>query len=372
MESSCAGAALTSGQILAIIRAIDERYGFEASDLTRLGGELDLNFRATDCAGEHRFVRLTPVGFEPASIEWQNTVLRQLAGRPLSVKTPRLVTQVDGSAMSVVDMGDGLVATLRMMTWVPGVNVAELGATDARFRNQIGELAAEVVESLSPLNHPSNDQNEHHWMVTRSGDSLRTTMAAVDDQHCYAMAAAALEQFDLIADQIPRLPRTVVHQDLHDFNLLAHVNEHGQASISGVVDFNDAVHTVRVAELAVAAAYVGLRQDDPFAAFSDVVAGYLSRSRLEDLELDLLYPLAVARLAVNGSTWTARGKYGNTAYAESRMEATWPVLELLLEVQPDLAAMKFRALRDQVQSPSGSAAHHRTGRVSVHANHSKP
>src|SRR5699024_4321780 len=101
-------------------------------------------------------------------------------------------------------------------------------------------------------------------------------------------------RFDEVAPRIAELPFGVTHQDLHDFNILAETDAEGSTRVTGIVDFNDAVYTVRVAEVAVAAAYAGLRQADPFTAFTEVLTGYLSRTSLTDAELSALYPLAVA------------------------------------------------------------------------------
>ncbi|MER7795972.1 phosphotransferase [Microbacterium sp. NPDC096154] len=294
--------------------------------------------------GDRWFVRLTPISFGMAPIEWQNAVLRQLEERPLSVETPVLLPQRDGGSMSVVALGEDQYV-LRVTTWVPGRSVAELGVTDTAFRRQLGRLAAEMIESLRPLNGAHIEQNEHHWMVVRSGYSIRSGSHAVEDAARRSLLDTAAAWFDQVEARIPALPQTVVHQDLHDFNVLGLRDEDGSARVSGVVDFNDAVFTAAVAELAVAAAYAGLRQPDAFSAFCDVVTGFCSRAELTDLEVDLLYPLAVARLAVNASTWSARGQAGNREYAASRSAATWPALEQLIAVDPEHARERFADIR---------------------------
>jgi len=345
-EDMSADQQLTAAQLDGLRAAISERYGISVSTLQRLGGELDLNFRA-EADDETWFVRLTPISFERSAIEWQNVVLTTLAAHPLSVDAPRLIAQRGGELMSEIEL-DGATFVLRLTTWVRGVTVAELGATDRAFRHQLGGLAAEVVTQLSSLSGSANTNYEHHWMVVRAGRSIQETMAAVEDPHRYALIALAAERFAAVEDRTPGLPQAVVHQDLHDFNLLGERDASGQARVTGVVDFNDAVPTARIAELAIAAGYSGLRQRDAFAAFCDVVEGYLAQAELTDVELELLYPLAVARIAVNASTWTARAKVGNAEYALSRTVATWPALEQYLAIEPAQAAARFREIRAAV------------------------
>ncbi|GAA1700063.1 hypothetical protein GCM10009792_20250 [Microcella alkalica] len=338
----------------AVAAVIGERYGLRIADVDLLPGELDVNCRATDIDGTSWFVRLSPEPLDVDSVEWQNRVLRQLELRPLSVATPRLIPQRNGEYCSSFPGRGDRTFLIRLTSWVDGRNASELGETTRSYREQVGALAADIVTSLSPLNSDAHGQRDHHWAAVASGASIRSTMHAASwDRRQYL--EHALDWFDAVADQITELPLSVVHQDLHDFNLLAKVDDHGQPYVSGVVDFNDAVLTARVAELAVAASYATLRQPDAFPAFCDVVRGYLRHETLTAGELDLLYPLGVARLAVNASTWTQRSTGENSAYAHARMAATWPALQSLLETSPDAAAATLRSFAEESQesAPSG-------------------
>src|SRR5204863_512689 len=59
---------------------------------------------------------------------------------------------------------------------------------------------------------------------------------------------------------MPNLRQSVIHNDANDNNVL--VSEDGE-SISGLLDLGDAVHSITVNELAVAAAYAALDAPDP-------------------------------------------------------------------------------------------------------------
>lgn len=342
-----ASTTFTRNQHAVIARELEDRYGVRVIDLVPLGGELDANFKATLDDDEPFFVRISGGATDPRALDWQNAVLQQLDRSPVSVRVPRLLPQLDGSIMSSFDDGSDSEAVLRVTSWVPGETVADIGRTTSNFRHQLGALASEVISSLSALNEQSDDHHTHHWMMVRSGESLRATMGSVSGIERRQLLERALERFDAVAAEIPLLPKTVVHQDLHDFNLLAERSSGSEAHIVGIVDFNDAVYTARIAEIGVAAVYAALRQNAPFDSFCDVVEGFLAREVLNETETRLLFPLAVARLAVNASTWTARGKLGNTEYAEARMEATWPALEQLLDVAPDEAEERIHRLQNQ-------------------------
>ncbi|WP_053351977.1 phosphotransferase [Leucobacter musarum] len=339
---------LTADDERALAAVLVEHFGVRVSAVRRLGGELDINYHAVgDLPGADRFVRLSPEPVEPTAFAWQNAVLAQLVRTPLPVAAPVPQPSLAGNISVPFAAADGRAFRVRVTTWLRGRSVAELGAVDASYRRQLGELAARVPLSLAALHGQHAGQNEHHWMAVRAGQSIRETISAVTDLDRRGMVSEALRRFEVIDSQLDDLPTAVVHQDLHDFNLLAERDAAGRTRITGIVDFNDAVVTARIAEVAIAAVYAALRQVDAFGAFSEVVAGYVEAAVAagtppSDAELAVLYPLAVARLAVNGSTWTMRGCEGNREYAESRMTATWPALEQLLQVTPERAEWVFR------------------------------
>lgn len=337
-------AGLSATQLAELAKVLDAHYALRGARFTQLGGELDLNYRVTDHAGAHRFLRASPAPLDRPAIAWQDAVLGALEQRPLSVASPRLLPTRSGEAGAAVVLDGSWAGLVRLTTWIGGRDVSEFGATDAAYRRQLGGLAAEVVDSLAVLNDRAAGSPGHHWLIERAGDSIRATIAAVTDPLQRALIERALDGFDAVAHVLPELPRTTVHQDLHDFNLLGERGAGDALRITGVVDFNDAVFTIRVAELAVAAAYATLRQDDPVAAFCDVVGGYLERAALTEAELDVVFPLAVARLAVNASTWTERSLGENAAYARARMAATWPALERLLAEPAPRMAERITAL----------------------------
>jgi 4-aminobutyrate aminotransferase-like enzyme len=135
------------------------------------------------------------------------------------------------------------------------------------------------------------------------------------------------------------LPRSVVHQDLNDFNVLALPGPDGCHHVHAVLDFADALHTARVGELAVAVAYAMLRTANPLTAAAAVVRGYASAGEVTDAELAVLFPMAAARLCVNAVTWTRRA----TAYGHERMRHTWPAIAALAATPPELVEAMLRA-----------------------------
>ena len=76
----------------------------------------------------------------------------------------------------------------------------------------------------------------------------------------------------------------MVHNDLNDNNVLVEEVD-GVQKVAGILDFNDALYTVRVAEPAIAGAYAMLRKDHPLNAMGLIIAGYHGVTPLTDGEL---------------------------------------------------------------------------------------
>ena len=69
----------------------------------------------------------------------------------------------------------------------------------------------------------------------------------------------------------------------------------------------------------------------PLDAFATVVRGYLAIAPLNQTEKSVLFPLALIRLCVNWTTWLARSQGDPQSYAASRMSATWPTIQWVVD-----------------------------------------
>lgn len=136
-----------------------------------------------------------------------------------------------------------------------------------------------------------------------------------------------------VLPQLDSLPRAVVHHDLHDANLLTSADADGRRYVSGILDFGDTVHGVRVAELAVAAAYAARPCADPVGALLTVLAGWVDAgAELTALERQVLYPAAIGRLAVNAAVWASRSAGPRGDYARARANGSLDALGRMLAV----------------------------------------
>ncbi|HEY1621410.1 MAG TPA: aminotransferase class III-fold pyridoxal phosphate-dependent enzyme [Streptosporangiaceae bacterium] len=323
-----------------------EHYGLTAESVTPLGGEVDQNSVA-DCAGGARVVvKITQPGTDAALLRWQHELTRLAARTPGIPAVPRPLPAADGSTVLAVPppgepglpgkQGSRLVT---VQDWVPGVTLSELDRHSPALLAELGGTAARLGAAL-PRELPRGLASPaHHWDVLRAPEAIASVITAVTDPLRQAQVERITGWFRAaVGPRAARLPRQVVHQDLNDFNVLAAPDAAGFYHVTGVLDFGDAMHTARIAELAVAVAYAMLRKPDPLIAAGHVVRGFHAVTPLTDDELAVLYPMAAARLCVNAVTWTFRHSNGTRPdYASARMRYTWPAIGRLAALPPALA-----------------------------------
>ncbi|NKX52838.1 phosphotransferase, partial [Arthrobacter deserti] len=228
------------------------------------------------------------------AVAWQEAVLEHLARRPISVEVPRMLPNRQGQVHCSVAVG-GEQYLLRLLTWIAGELMAAVEEHPRVLLRQLGRVAAETTRAMEGLVQPAG-VSAHHWLVTRSLEAIEDSFDAVKDPECRQAVVTIQRWFQDASKAFDRLPTATVHQDLNDFNVLVTVEASGEARIAGVLDFNDSVTTIRVAELAVAGAYAMLRKADPLSAFCEVVSGYREVIEMTEEELDVVFPLAAARL----------------------------------------------------------------------------
>ncbi len=288
-------------------------------------------------------VKVHRSGPDDAVLRWRTEVLAGLAQADAPV--PAVLAARDGSPVYASTV-DGTPVVVVVESWLRGTPLYEAPVDDALL-HCIGRTAATLATSLQDA-PPPPPTTPHTWEASRGRATILAALPRVADAE---LRELALDAADVFAQEVePRLedlPRAVVHQDLHDGNLLvrAALGEHllTHPRCVGVIDFGDAVHGLRVAELAVAAGYAARTSPDPLHALLAVVRGWGPEPHLEDVEVSALAPLAVTRLAVNATVWAARATGTRSDYARQRSARTLPALRTLLAVDPSTAAERIAA-----------------------------
>ncbi|HWC97936.1 MAG TPA: aminotransferase class III-fold pyridoxal phosphate-dependent enzyme [Candidatus Sulfopaludibacter sp.] len=265
------------------VRIALEIYGLEVT-AAPLPSERDQNFRLRDSSGAEYVLKVANSEESREILDLQTKALQHVAAGATGLRWPRIVASRDGEEM--VEVAGHLV---RLLTWVEGVCLAEALPHDGELLASLGTALARTGHALQSFSHPAASRT-FYWDVAQAG------MARAHLPLLPPGRRGLLEPIFAAWEQIPwdSLPASVIYGDANDYNVLV---EDGR--VCALLDFGDMVRTATVCDLAIAIAYVMLDKADPIAAAAYVVEAYHSVRPLSDVELDALFPLAAARLAMS-------------------------------------------------------------------------
>jgi len=260
----------------------------------------DQNWKVVTDKGDYVFKAHNGVEAKnPLLLQAQTKLLERL--HAAGVRAPR------DAKPFIMDNG----GAFRLLTWVDGEVLSKAVATPTLMRKS-GAFLGVVRKALDDF----DDEALHrmHLWDGRRFPAVRGFVEQLPSMGCDKMVhkacVKALDKFD--AKVVPRageLPMAVIHGDYNDANVL--LDDEGEF---GILDVGDAVHSWRVNDVAVGAAYVmvtlctkeneteGFLADDSYKALEGArafVMGVRSTYDLTAAELAALPYLVAARLATS-------------------------------------------------------------------------
>jgi len=321
-----------------------------ASDLP---SERDRNFRIDAEDGSTWVLKVSNSLEKRAVLEVQAeaAALAAAAGVPVQRSRPALtgepIVEVDGHL-------------IRLLEHLPGVLTAD-APPSAALRRDLGRVLGLLATALEGYDHPEAHR-DFHWDVARADVVVRDLRGVVTDPVRIALVDEVLARFDaVVSPALPGLRRAVVHGDANDHNVLVDAGDRTRPDerfvhVCGLLDFGDLVHSVVVAEAAVAAAYVVMQSGDPVGAVCDLVAGFHSENPLTEAELDVLWTLVLARLSLSGVHAAAQSaQRPDDPYLVVSEGPAWRALESLLAINLRHALYRLRDACGFDPHPSAAA-----------------
>jgi 4-aminobutyrate aminotransferase-like enzyme/Ser/Thr protein kinase RdoA (MazF antagonist) len=318
-------------------RLAAESFGMKG-ELSRLDSERDQNFRLASAEGEWALKIVN--ASEPAEeSEFQTALLDHLARVAPELAVPRLRKTASGAALGTAVGPSSERHAVRVVSWLPGRPLAECGRTPELFRS-LGRELGRMDRALQGFIHPGA-LRVLDWDIRRVGEA-RERLHHVADVSDRAMLERFLARFEAdVAPCLPALRAQVIHNDANDWNVL--VDPSVPDRIAGLIDFGDALHTVLIAEVAVACAYAILDLEDPVGAAAELAAGFHAEYPLREEELDLLFDLIRARLVISVTmSATRREKVGDNPYLAISEAPAWRLLRRMDAMNPRFAAAILR------------------------------
>jgi 4-aminobutyrate aminotransferase-like enzyme/Ser/Thr protein kinase RdoA (MazF antagonist) len=294
-------------------------YGIHG-DVSALASERDQSFRV----GVGHVLKIANGGESRQFLELQHAVVARLRQAAGDLEWPAVVPACDGT--DIVKAGGHMV---RMLTWVPGACYADVRPHPPELLASLGHALARMDLALEDFDMPAAHR-QFHWDLRQAADARRfLPLLPAERRELLAPIFAAWERIDWNA-----LPHSVIHNDANDYNVLVR-----DGRVVSVLDFGDMVWSATVCNLAVGLAYAMLDEEDPIAAAAAVTAAYRELRPLSQSELDALYPLAAARLAMSVCycAWQSSDAPENE-YLNISNRPAWALLERLAAMPEGWAA----------------------------------
>ncbi len=289
--------------------------------LTPLVGELDLNFRFLSSTGTEYILKIAHFGESREQLAFQNRIMTYLASRVLDFQLPRVVSAKNGAQILEIKDEEGNARFVRLLTWVPGDLLATTSPHTPALLASTGHLLGTVTKALADFEDPDAhrtlrwDLAQADWLLPHSGDL----------KHPEIVQPFLDDFIKKIKPEIENLPRQVIHNDANNYNIL--VDSHKQKA-TGLIDFGDAVYTLRIADLAILIAYVIMEKPDVLAAAVEVTSGFHEVCPLLPEEIKMLYTLVGLRLTTTvTSAALNRKKNPDHAYHFISEAPAWNALE---------------------------------------------
>lgn len=282
-------------------QAVQDNFALEG-EWTRLDGERDQNFRLAASTGSFVIKICNP--FEgPGLAAAQLMALEHIAAVDAALPVPRVVrTQSDARIASV--SCDGEAYPLMLLGWMPGDVMGDRDMPAVHY-HALGWLVGRLTHSLRGFGSAAFAERQLPWNTARFSPAAED-IAGLPPDVSDRVAALQSEFEAFVSPELRKLPSQVVHGDVHPYNTLLD----SKGGISGIIDFGDMIHGPRVLDLSNTLADCLLPGQDWEKVIRHLVAGYVTRTPLEEAEVDLILPLMRARLALTALITARRRSEG--------------------------------------------------------------
>ncbi|NRB18259.1 MAG: aminotransferase class III-fold pyridoxal phosphate-dependent enzyme [Rhodobacteraceae bacterium] len=315
-------------------------WGISAT-LARLDGEYDLNFLAQGDDGQDYILKAMRPGCEAWLVDMQIKALDHLAACAPKLPCPRVLHSPKGAAMLELADDNGDLRLVWLQNKLPGQCYAKIAPKSQELIHHLGQVLGETGKALQDFHHPGLAR-DFKWDLMQAG-WIAPELDGITNPDRRALLSEISQRFAAIEPTLTGLPSQAIHNDANDYNILVSGALSGPRRVTGLIDLGDMCAAPRICDLAIAAAYIVLDHPTPEVALAALVAGYHASNPLTATEIDLLWPLLRARLAVSivNSTLEA-AKNPDDPYVVISQAPAWRFLETH-SIHADLLQARLRA-----------------------------
>ena len=261
-------------------------------ELSPLPSERDINFKVD---GKETYVlKIYPKVNADLKIRLnlQNKVLNFLHENSIKVSPAVIPTKKKKMLLN-----PGKNSAARLLSFHQGKTWGSSSGHKSEQIEQLGRLIATVDKSLAKLSITKAERKSLNsnfiWNMLQA-EKILTWSSKISDTQSRAVVEKTLTHFaKKVLPKLKKMPMQVIHNDGNDYNII----ENGE-NLS-LIDFGDMIYAPKVVGAAIAAAYVGLKSDDPGKQIAQFVRGYHSVNPLSNEELLIFIELVKVRLAAS-------------------------------------------------------------------------
>jgi hydroxylysine kinase len=273
-----------------------DRYAV-AAEVVRLPSERDQVLLAREASGRKSILRIAPIAEGGSSLGLQNAALNAIARHDPELPIPIVIESRAGREIEYLSHGDAQHAA-SLYAYLEGEPVGRTAGSREQ-RLALGTTLARLDSALATLDYAA-DGDPFLWNVLSAG-AVRPMLAYGAAPAPTRLAEAAIDDFEQFAHaRICAMPRQFIHNDFNPKNVL--VDPSRPAVVTGVIDFGDLLRAPRIVDVGVAIA----RQTQgewPVEAGAEILGAYHRGCSLGEEEVDVLYHVVCARLAIRIAVW---------------------------------------------------------------------
>ncbi|MFY0620864.1 MAG: aminotransferase class III-fold pyridoxal phosphate-dependent enzyme [Pelagimonas sp.] len=320
-------------------QVLQAHWGITA-ELRRLDGEYDLNFLAEAPDGTGYVVKAMRPGCEDWLVDMQVKALDHITVSDPQIPSPKVIATNSGDKFLKIADEQGAERLVWVIERLAGKCYALTASKSDALIYQVGETLGATAKALADFQHPEMER-DFKWDLMRAG-WIGADLDCVTEPARNALLREIHGAFEAVKPTLDALPQQAIHNDANDYNILVS-GTLGMPEVSGLIDLGDMCAAPRICDLAIAAAYIVLDHPNPEAALANITAGFHSTYPLDAQEVDLLWPLLRARLAVSvvNSTLMAVDN-PDDPYVTISQAPAWRFLETH-NFNPGLLAARLRA-----------------------------
>ncbi|MFP4489126.1 MAG: aminotransferase class III-fold pyridoxal phosphate-dependent enzyme [Bacteroidales bacterium] len=282
-----------------IIEFVKERYGM-AAGCRELDGERDQNFLLNAEDGSEYVLKVINPGEDDAFIKARNEVLDHLAGRVSFC--PVVIKDSTGSGITELEVADKGSYRVLILSYIKGKTLGSVKYRAPGLLDDLGSKLGMMDKALAGFYDDAFNRG-FKWDLALYEEVVSEYYDMVSDDRFRSFIDRTTGEYrSIVKPVLPGLRRSVIHNDINDYNIIVDTSTDRYRKdpvVKGFIDFGDMVYSYTAANVAVAMAYIMPGKDEPLRAASQMLGAYNKAFRLEDKELRLIFIMAKMRLCLS-------------------------------------------------------------------------